>query len=160
MGWVRLVIKRFWLTFSSELHLNHISRIVDSTSLLYGQLSKAIVLLCCIADNLFERSVVSVKFIPFFLTEQLLRCRHYVFLAQIGDIAATIVWQLVTSRLDPFHYIFFLPHHLDVLLSNKFKKFAHLLSCRVIAFVVVATAWAILVMFSIVRAQQMWDNSF
>ncbi len=70
------------------------------------------------------------------------------------------MWQFVTGRLNPLHDIFLFSHDLDMLLPNEFKEFAHLLSCGIVAFVIVATTWAILVMFSIVRAQQMLDNSF
>jgi hypothetical protein len=79
-------------------------------------------------------------------------------LTEICDVTAAIIGKLFTCWLDPLHDIFFLSSHFDMLLSDEFQEFAHLFSSWVISLVIVATAWAVLIMSFTVCAQQMLYN--
>lgn len=77
---------------------------------------------------------------------------EYIFLAEVCNIAATIILELLVGRFDSLHDILLLAHDFDVLLSDEFKEFAHLLDIWVVSFFIVPATRAVLVMLAIVSA--------
>ena len=112
------------------------------------------------ADHFFECLIVPFKFLYLFLREHLLRCAKNILLAKICNIAATIVLKLLVGWLYSLHYVLLFTHYLDMLLSNEFKELAHLLNIWVISFLIVLAAGAVLVMLSIVSAEELGYNAF
>jgi len=83
---------------------------------------------------------------------------EYIFLAEVCNIAATVILELLVGRFDSLHDILLLAHDFDVLLSDEFKEFAHLLDIWVVSFFIVPATRAVLVMLAIVSTQKLSDD--
>ena len=62
------------------------------------------------------------------------------------------------TQFDPFHYILLLAMCLDVLLAHKLEEFSHLCLWRIVTLFVIFAAWAILIVFARVWAEQMFND--
>lgn len=69
------------------------------------------------------------------------------------------MFESLISQLDPLHHIFLLPMRLDILLAHELEKFPHLGLRWIVSFLIVATAWTVLVVLARVRIEQVLDDS-
>ena len=83
-------------------------------------------LLYRLSNVLSECFVILIKLLLLFFSQQLFRCCHNIFHAQVGYLTDAVAFKCLISRLNSLHQILLPALNLYVLLPNELKEFSHL----------------------------------